>query len=65
MNLKKIDWTWWLNNKPPSQQEIADFYNIHKSSVSKWISSLERGTANYAIKAALSMFVKSNKKKDK
>lgn len=65
MDLKKINWAWWQNNQPSSQQQIADFYNIHKSSVSKWISSLERGTANYAIKAALAMFVESNKKEDK
>lgn len=59
MDLKKIDWTWWLNHKPPSQQEIADFYNVDKSTVSKWVSSFERNNekTNNAIKATLSMYV--------
>lgn len=59
MDLKKINWTWWLENKPPSQQEIADFYNVDKSTVSKWVSSLERNNekTNNSIKASLAMYV--------
>lgn len=59
MDLKKIDWAWWLNNKPLSQQEIADYYNVDKSTVSKWVSSLERNNekTNNSIKAALAMYV--------